>query len=146
MSEYWYMVVCASVTCVYVEYLLCVCVQVKLWVSIYKCMRGRVLRPVLLTQQGLTKVWPQLPGGRDATAESSGLRGCQAAHASGVLAFHKGKDALQLKRTLRNGAIVFRVRFGDQNLWLLIERLHMAGEGRLHSPQHDHTYTMLQGL
>lgn len=53
MSEYWYMVVCTSVTCVCVEYLLCVCVLVKLWVSIYKCIHGRVLRPALLTHQGL---------------------------------------------------------------------------------------------
>lgn len=74
------------------------------------------------------------------------LQGLSSCPCHGVLAFHKGKDPLQLKRTLRNGAIVIRVRFGDQNLWLLIERLHMAGEGRLHSPQHDHTYTMLQGL
>lgn len=67
----------------------CVCVLVELCICVSKCMRVRVLRTVLLTQQGLTKVWllitlhpgPHLPEGRDETYENLGFSGYYTAHA-----------------------------------------------------------------
>lgn len=60
------------------------------------------------------------------------------------LSFPQRKGFSPVQENLKEWCIVFRVRFGDQNLWVLIERLHMAREGRFHSPQD--TYTVLQGL